>query len=404
MEFKGEKVMRFYEDYDYYYFSKDQTTSAEERSIIAQKELSYAKDFMKTSFAPEDTPAGNIKKYFPIAVFLIGVILAIVFSLMKMVTACVCTFGGIFTFFGILMMIPADPSNGNDELEKRPGQSKLPKGLVGLICIGFGLAIIIPTLMAPSIGGGKAALITGGLWFTLGGILFIADTIVRAVRSRIAYTEDVNGTCIGYVKMIEGSDSGNGTGRRYVVGAPVFEYYYNGTTYQAFQDNDMRTGTLTPSLGSPAEIKVNPNDPCDIKYHNNIGGRIFAMIMAIICLGVGVFILTNISNFDTSNFKVTTLGGEVGGKAQVTDEMIAEYVTGDFTITYVTVEKKYQEEDVWLVDLSNGETKRLSDDDVEKYEEGTAFYLVTPVDGSSGINFMADEWEYAGSHTVQGMP
>ena len=71
---------------------------------------------------------------------------------------------------------------------------------------------------------------------------------------------------------------------------------------------------------------------------------------------------------------------------------------------YSSVEKKYQEDGVWLVDLSDGQTRRLGDDDVDKYEVGTAFYIVSPVGGGSGINFLADDWEYSGSHTVQGAP
>ena len=395
--------MQFFKDYEFYYFSTESTTSAEERSEIVQQELGAAKEFFKTSFAPEYNLVGNIKKYSPVVLFLTGVLLTVVFSLLKMVTACVCTFGAIFIVFGIIAMIPANPED--DTLKKKPGQSKLPKWFAGLICIGFGLAMIVPTLMAPVLGDGKSIALTGGLFFTLGGLIFICDTLVRIVRSRTAYTEDVNGTCIGYVKMTEGSNNENGGGRLFIVGTPVFEYYYNGQTYQAFQDNDMRTGALKPAVGSAAEIKVNPSDPYDIKYHNNTGSRIFAMIMALICLGAGIFVLAYLPNVSDSGVKISTLGGEVGsGKASFDDDMIAGYITGDFTISYVTVEKKYQEDGVWLIDLSDGQTRRLDDDDVDKYEEGTALYIVSPVGGGNGINFLADDWEYNGSHSVQGAP
>ena len=395
--------MQYFKDYQFYYFSTESVTSAEERSEIVQQELGAAKEFFKTSFAPEDNLVGNIKKYFPVVLFLTGVILAVVFSLMKMVTACVCTFGAIFTVFGIIAMLPV--KHEDETLKKKPGKSKLPTWFAGLICIGFGISIIIPTLMSSVIGVGKSVALTGAMFFTLGGLFFLCDTLIRAVRSRTAYTEDVTGTCIGYVKMTDGSSNNNGRGRIYIVGTPVFEYYYNGQTYQAFQDNDMRTGALKPAVGSVEEIKVNPSDPYDIKYHNNTGGRIFAMIMALLCLGVGIFLFAYLPNVSDSGVKISTLSGEVGnGKARFDDDMIAEYITGDFTVSYVTVEKKYQEDGVWLVDLSDGQTRRLGDDDVDKYEVGTAFYIVSPVGGGSGINFLADDWEYSGSHTVHGAP
>ena len=57
-----------------------------------------------------------------------------------------------------------------------------------------------------------------------------------------------------------------------------------------------------------------------------------------------------------------------------------------------------------LAELSNGKGLKLKEDERDKYPVGAAVYVVKPVDGSAGLNFRAEEWEYAGSHEVTGLP
>jgi hypothetical protein len=40
----------------------------------------------------------------------------------------------------------------------------------------------------------------------------------------------------------------------------------------------------------------------------------------------------------------------------------------------------------------------------DKYQEGTCVYIVTPTNGTLGINFIAEYWEYSGDREVIGMP
>ncbi len=129
--------------------------------------------------------------------------------------------------------------------------------------------------------------------------------------------------------------------------------------------------------------------------------------MCLLAIAAGIFLFVMLPTVnDSQGFKVETMGGEVTlSKAQFDDKMIEDNIgTDDYTIEYVEVEKVYEEDGMWFIDLSNGERRRIGDDDSDKYEEGTGLYLITPADGGSGINFSADSWEYSGSHTVDGAP
>ena len=91
-------------------------------------------------------------------------------------------------------------------------------------------------------------------------------------------------------------------------------------------------------------------------------------------------------------------------KAKFDDKTIAKYLNTDYTIEYVTVTAAYDLDGSPVVELSNGKGLILKADEKDKYPVGTAVYVVKPLDGSAGLNFRAEEWEYAGSHEVIGLP
>ena len=168
----------------------------------------------------------------------------------------------------------------------------------------------------------------------------------------------------------------------------------------------MRTGKLTPYVGDTVELGVMPDDPYAVFYHKNIGAKIFAIVMSVIVLAAGIFLFCMVPKVnDNGGFVVTTMGGQTRlAKAKFDDKHIAKYITVDYTIEYVTVTGTHETNGMPAVDLSNGRGLILQEKEKDKYPVGTELYVVYPVDGSACLNLRADEWEYAGTHEVKGLP
>ena len=398
--------MRFTGNYDYYFFSEQPVSDAEERSEIYTQQRNQAMGFMRNAFTPSDDPVENIKKFVPLGLFIFAVFAMIICSVNKMVTPIVYIFGGVFVAFGIMGLL--SKGTDNSMYDGVPQTGKMPGWLGGAIAMIIGLSVIIPELFVSKIGSAKVLMTICGCGFGFAGLLFIGISIGGFIRNAVCYKEEVNARCIGYLKSTANSESG-GRSHLYVVGVPVFEYYYNGQTYQAFQLGDMRSGKLSPDFGSTVTIKVNADDPEDILFHKNIGAKIFAIILSLISIAVAVFIFYMMPTASDADFHVSTLGGVVEETADprmaFDDDTIAQYLsTSDFTINYLTVEDKYREGDVMVIEVSNGEKIGVKDEDADRYDEGTSFYYVTPNDGGRAISFRADEYVYTGSHRVIGAP
>lgn len=396
--------MKFYDDTKYYHFSTEQTTDAEERQILLEERIEYTKEFVGKTFGPEKTVSDSIKKYIVIGGFAIAVILLIIFSLNKIVPGIIYTFAGLCIFFGILILLPG---NKNDQSIDLPGQAKLPKPVFSTLMFIFGIAIIIPAALAPTQGYAKATV--GGIatFFVITGIFFICYTIYGITRRSRAMKEKVNAKCIGYIKMIGSSDNNHGASHLVITGTPVFEYYYKGRKFQAFQEGAIKTGALSPAVGETVEVGVLPEDPYDVFYRKNTAANIFAIVLSLLAIGAGVFMFIMLPNIsDENGFSVNTMGGEVQlAKSQFDDELIESYVnTSEFTIEYVTVTSVYQVGEQWAMDLSNDTKRGIIAEDKDKYYEGCGIYLVIPGEGSQGLSFIADEWEYTGSHEVINKP
>ncbi len=397
--------MRFYEDLKAYYFSKNPETDAEERSLIIGQSREYVKEYVGNVLRPEETVGGSIKKFLPIALFVIVVALLIIFSVNKMVPAILFTFGGLFILFGIAVFIPGKKAS-QPEL---PNTAKIPRAIPGSAMIAFGLGVIVPAAAAPAFGYSKSMVAGGATWFVLGGLFFIVYSITGFVRFSKASKNTVQGRCIGYIKMVDGGnshDSNINIQRYYITGAPVFEYTINGVAYQAFQEDNMRTGKLTPDLGDIVELGIHPDDPYAVFYHRNTGAKIFAIALSVLVLAAGVFLFCMMPNVnDNGGFVVNTMGGQTRlAKAKFDDKTIAKYITVDYTIEYVKVTGTHETNGMPAVDLSNGRGLILQEKEKDKYPVGTEIYVVYPVDGSASLNFRAEEWEYAGTHEVTGLP
>ena len=395
--------MQFYEDTKYYHFSRNPVTDEEERAEIISEGIEDFKEMMTSSLKPEASLGNNIIKYGALGIFAGAVALCFYFSKSQNVPGILFTLGALCIFFGILFLIPS-----NEKPRDLPGRAKLPKALGFGLLLSFGLAIIIPAIIAPSFGYAKAT--AGGIaaFFLICGLSFAVYTIYGIIRQKRTSGQTVSGTCIGYIKMVDSTGGMNNSSHHQVLitATPVFEYTCNGQTYKAFQEDDMRSGKMTTAVGETKELTIDPDDPYTIFYRKNTTARIFAFVMSLLALGAGIFIICMMPNInDDGGFAVNTMGGQVRlAQAKFDDKTIAKYIQGDYTISYATVESIYQVEDFWAMDLSDGSKIRLDDEGKKKYYEGAGIYVVKPVDGGPGFNFSADEWVYAGDHEVKGLP
>ena len=395
--------MQFYEDTKYYHFSRNPVTDEEERAEIISEGIEDFKEMMAASFKPEASIGKNIIKYAILGVFIGAIALCVYFSKTKNVPGILYTFGGLLVIFGFFFLIPS-----KEKPRDLPGRATLPKALGFGLLLSFGLAVIIPAILAPTYGYAKSTVGGAAAFFLIGGLFFLGYTIYGIVRQNRTSGQTVSGKCIGYIKMTDNSgNTNNGYHHQVLITAtPVFEYYFNGQTYKAFQEDDMRTGAMTVAVGETKELTIDPDDPYTVFYRKNTAPRIFAFVMALLAVGAGIFIICMMPKInDDGGFVVDTMGGQVRlAQAKFDDKTIAKYIQGDFTIKYVTVESVYQVEDFWAIDLSDGSKSRIETENKDKYYVGCGVYIVKPVDGSAGLNFCADEWVYAGDHTVDGLP
>ena len=396
--------MKFYEDTKAYYFSTNPETDQTERSDVIAQSKEYLKEYVGSTFGPEATLGANLKKFIPLVMFVAAVVLLIVFSMKKMVAGVLLTFGGVFIFLGILAAFPG-PKTEQIEL---PHHGKLPRGLVSAMTIMIGLAVVIPTILAPKYGYAKTMVAGGAAWFVIAGIFFIIYTLIGIARYSKAFKDPVSGKCIGYIKMITGGNTNDYSYQRiFITGTPVFEYSVNGSSYKAFQEDNMRSGCLTPHVGETVELGILPEDPYAVYYHKNTAAKALTLFLSALALAAGIFLFCMMPKINDANgFQVDTAGGKVRlAKAQFDDKTIESYLkTSDYTIEYVTVKSVIQVEGVYGIVLSNGASIGIREADKDKYYEGLALYLVTPAEGKNRVDFNANDWEYVGTHVVLGMP
>ena len=391
--------MRFYEDIKYYYFSTNPSTDDEERSIIVRNGLEYFKEEMTAGFKPERSLYANIIKYLCITAFFGAVALMIYFSSTGNVAGVVYTFAGLFIFFGIIAAVPSKTPQ-----RELPRRAKMHPLVGSALCISIGLGVLIPAILAPAYGYTKAFVAGGASWFVICGLFFIFYTVMEIIRLSRTSGHTVTGKCIGYIKMIESSDGMNSHYHNVsTIGTAVFEYYYNGETYKAFQDDNLRFGVLHPSVGETVELTIDTKDPYNIYHRKNTGARIFAFVISFIALAAGITLFCFVPKMNDDNgFVVDTRGGQVRlAKAKFDDDLIRSHInTDDFTVGYYTVVSSTDFDDGIIVELSNGDHRKIPVSDKEKYYDGAGVYIIKPAGGKSGVNFMADEWEYTGSHEV----
>ena len=65
----------------------------------------------------------------------------------------------------------------------------------------------------------------------------------------------------------------------------------------------------------------------------------------------------------------------------------------------------YEEDGTWYVEFTNGRKSKLGAGAEKEYSDGMSVYMIIPDDKTKGvITFLAEDYEYAGSKPVVGLP
>lgn len=124
-----------------------------------------------------------------------------------------------------------------------------PVAAVGMYCLlngDFGSKLDMPMVF--------------GCLFIGGGTLVILIRIIKVIASRVRCSERVTGICID-LRRKRMDNHGGSVG----VYLPVFQYYYNGMTYES-APNDVYTNIGVPQINQECRIRVNPLKPEQIYY------------------------------------------------------------------------------------------------------------------------------------------
>ena len=127
----------------------------------------------------------------------------------------------------------------------------------------------------------------------IAAVLFLAmlvKTIGYVKAPKTVYSEEVNATCIGYVRTYNSNGDHDAFPIFLPVHSPVFEYYYGGTKYQAYYDllQNGKDGKIP--VGSGTKIRIDPASPGRVYGDNKnllsgpVSGTILFFVVAVVLL------------------------------------------------------------------------------------------------------------------------
>ena len=193
--------------------------------------------------------------------------------------------GALMLVLGILPFVALNPKKASgfavSTLCQRIGGAVSLLGAAGLITVHF---------LYPK---DNMTLYLFALLCEIAAVLFLAmlvQTIGYVKAPKTVYSEEVNATCIGYVRTYISNGSHDAIPMFLPVHSPVFEYYYGGTKYQAYYDllQNGKDGKIP--VGSETKIRINPASPGRVYGDNKnllsgpVCGTILFFVAAVVLL------------------------------------------------------------------------------------------------------------------------
>ena len=183
--------------------------------------------------------------------------------------------------FGMIITPGTEKANGFAE-------SSLCQRIEGVISLLGAIGLVFVSLLYPK---ENTVLYAMALFCEIALVVFLAmlvKTIGILKAPKSVYSQEVQATCIGYVRTYTTNSSDGGPAVEMPLYSPVFEYYYEGMKYQSYYDLllDGKDGKI--QVGSACRIRINPDSPSLIYGDNQ--NRLFTPLVATI-LAFAAFIV-----------------------------------------------------------------------------------------------------------------
>ena len=213
----------------------------------------------------DDLPERQKPTKTPLIMFIVMIIAVIGSSIFFNFAVTMAVFFGFFAVFGFY----AAYKNNGRSYSHYEGATSTGSRKNGLILGFFGLAGMIPLLFSGKFGISGALILMMIAMFTAVGILLIVGFFSSLTLKQRKYTEEVCANAVAYVRTLGSSHNhssashhGN-SGNVSIRTSPLFEYTYQGRTYQALYDRPIDGSNADIDLG-PATIYIDPEHPEDV--------------------------------------------------------------------------------------------------------------------------------------------
>ena len=313
---------------------------------------------------------------------------------------------GFLALLGFLMIFSNGNSSDNSVYNKTESSHGLPiftrlQGVLFLIASG---AVIYLRLNIKYYTQSEIFLRVFAGAFAVFGLMFVINGISRLLAGKQVYTEEVNATCIGYLRTYEAQGEHGLSVRT----SPVFEYYYQGEQFKSVYDIFTNKPNGTIPVGSSTVIRIDPRSPEHVMGNSKSSGITFLVIgifVALVSIVPIMIILTGHAN--EGELRMSGIAAPQYD-SYISDELVTKEYGDDWyieklKIASVTKEKAGDTEYLHvIVDDSFKEINTTLDFGYEEGQEVYVIYRMTTIDGElkkEALNFTkAEGTGYKGAH------
>jgi hypothetical protein len=277
------------------YFSTEMIQSEEDANASYEHFKAYQQEcinnpgiMFKNQMRDADGVPSNAKTAFGVITsiaFIVCIIAAILCIPIKKYEYIPWIIGALMLVLGILPFVALNPKKASGFSE-----SALCQHIGGAVSLLGAAGLITVHFLYPK---DNMTLYLFALLCEIAAVLFLAmlvKTIGYVKAPKTVYSEEVNATCIGYVRTYNSNGDHDAIPIFLPVHSPVFEYYYGGTKYQAYYDllQNGKDGKIP--VGSGTKIRIDPASPGRVYGDNKnllsgpVSGTILFFVVAVVLL------------------------------------------------------------------------------------------------------------------------
>lgn len=235
---------------------------------------------------------------------------------------------------------------------------------------------------------GKTAIIAGALGMGIPALFLIIGSLIDVFVRKSKCSQTGIAYCIGYDDRMKNGSNFN------LESAPVYKLSYNGYDYTIYNGKYYELETSLPKIGTPIEVKFNPEDP----YQSSFGKQQSAPNILLIAGIVSFIVATLLGLASTRNY--TPYKTEAIALTDRTIEQQFRYSGADSS-SYVVCERTVIgiSDDIVYFSSVGGLYEGLHMQDARNYNVGDTVLYIQPLTGSPLV-YSTDKFFYEGEHTI----